>query len=61
MVLKITIFRNGAKIDRNPQGTMNINPKVLEEYLFEDCMLVKYYYKESCMHFISKKGLRLFN
>ncbi|XP_023346076.1 uncharacterized protein LOC111715063 [Eurytemora carolleeae] len=33
------LLRNGAKIDRNPQGTMNIHPKVLEEFLFEDCML----------------------
>ena len=34
------ILRNGGKVDRNPQGSVNVNPRTLEEYFFEDCIKV---------------------
>ena len=30
--------RNGAKLHKNIQGSVNVNPKILEDYFFEDCM-----------------------
>ena len=42
------MYRNGAKIHRNAQGSVNVNPKILEDYFFEDCM-------EVTMNFISNK------
>ena len=34
------ISRNGAKLHKNVQGSVNVNPKILEDYFFEDCMEV---------------------
>ena len=34
------LLRNGARIHRNPQGSMNMMPRVLEDHFFEDCMEV---------------------
>ena len=34
----ILLLENGAKIDKNPQGTINVNSKTLEQYFFENCI-----------------------
>ena len=37
------MLRNGAKLHKNDQDQVNVNPKTLENYLFMECMKAKYY------------------
>jgi hypothetical protein len=34
------LVRNGAKMKMNQMGSVNVNPKALEEFLKEDCIEV---------------------
>ncbi|TRY68237.1 hypothetical protein TCAL_06841 [Tigriopus californicus] len=33
------LLKNGAKLDQNPQGQLNLNPRTLEEYFYEECII----------------------
>ena len=32
------MLRNGAKIHKNEQEVVNVNPRTLEDYMFKECM-----------------------
>jgi hypothetical protein len=36
--LCVLLFSNGAKIDKNPQGVINVNSRTLEKYFNENCI-----------------------
>lgn len=33
------LLKHGAKLDQNPQGQLNLNPRTLEEYFYEECII----------------------
>ena len=39
-IFECFVVRNGARVHRNPQGSMNVMPRVMEDHFFEDCMEV---------------------
>ena len=39
-LIRTFCIRNGAKMKVNEMGSVNINPKALEEFLREDCIEV---------------------